>query len=115
MAKKKASSSLPSGLSPSETLRQFVGVCTGKGWLNRSIRIRQKDRQYRVFCSKDTFLAYRINEHYGVSPGVPGWVVCLVNSDQMLDDSQINHPASGELSAAAWLQCLNNGDYEILQ
>lgn len=70
-------------------------------------------KKYRIFCSDTTFIAYRINEYYGISPGMPGWAVCIVNCDQVLEDASLPNP-SDEPTTGEWLKCLSSGEFEII-
>jgi hypothetical protein len=99
---------------PMDVLEKFVALFIDKGWLNRTLRIKRHDRSYRVFCCEREFLAYRINDHWGVSPGLSGWPVCMVTQDQMIDDSEMSAFESTEPSAHDWLRCIANGDFELI-
>ncbi len=94
--------------------QQFVSLFEKKGWLNQTLRIKYRDRRYRICCNGQEFFAYRINDHWGVSHGYPGWPVCIVNSDQMIEDSDMSAFESTELSARGWLRCLTEGDFETI-
>jgi len=99
---------------PMDVFHQLIDAFTHKGWLNQTIRIRHRDRKYRVFCSGREFLAYRINEHCGVSHGFPGWIVCSVTNDKVIDDSMMSHFESTEPSAHEWLNCIADDDFELI-
>lgn len=99
---------------PAEVLQKFVGVFANKGWLNQTIRIKHRDRRYRILCSEGTFIAYRINDNCGISPGIPGWAVCIVDHDQIIEDSTMSACASTEPGAHDWLRCIANGDFEAI-
>jgi len=104
----------PAEEKPADVLEKLVGVFASKGWLNQTFRIKHRDRRYRICCSEREFFAYRINDHCGVSPGFPGWAVCIVTPDQMIEDSDMSPFASTEPSAREWLQCISEGDFELL-
>ena len=97
-----------------DVLQKFVGVFASKGWLNQTLRIKHHDRRYRICCSEREFFAYRINDHCGVSPGFPGWPVCIVTHDQIIEDSDMSAFASTEPSAHDWLRCIAEGDFELI-
>ena len=101
-------------MEPMILLGGFVRAFSDKGWLGQKVRIRHLDRRYRVFCSGDQFFAFRINDHHGVSPGLPGWIVCLVTNDGIIDDSGMSNFASTEPSAYEWLNCIADGDFELI-
>jgi hypothetical protein len=95
-------------------LQSLVGVFESKGWLNQTLRIRHRERRYRIFCSEKKFLAYRINDNCHVSHGFPGWPVCIITTDQVIDDSEMSQFPSTEPSARDWLCCINDGDFELI-
>ena len=99
---------------PSDILREFVDVFEAKGWLNRTLRIRRRDRRYRICCTEKEFLAYRINDNPGVSHGFPGWPVCRVSSHQMIDESAASPFPSKEPGVYEWLHYVTEGDFELL-
>lgn len=99
---------------PKDVLQSFVGIFEGKGWLNQTLRIKHRDRRYRICCTEREFLAYRINDHCSVLPGFPGWSVCIVNSDQIVEDSEMSRFSSSEPSAHEWLRCIAEEDFELI-
>ncbi len=99
---------------PVEVLQEFVSVFAGKGLLEQTVRIRYHDKQYRIFCSDSEFFAYRINDNYGVSPGFPGWAVCHITHDEVMEDAHMSGLASSEPSAREWLRCLAAEDFELI-
>jgi len=42
--------------------------------------------QYLISCDARAFLVYRVNEQCGVPPGIPGWPVCLVTPETVVDE-----------------------------
>jgi len=97
-----------------DVLQKLVGAFSNKGWLNQTLRIKHRDRRYRICCSAREFFAYRINDHCGVSPGLPGWAVCIVTPDEMIEDSDMSAFASTEPSAHDWLRCIDEGNFELI-
>ncbi len=104
----------PGEKKPSDILEEFVGVFRDKGWLNQTLRIKRCDRRYRICCSEGEFFAYRINDCSGVSPGFPGWPVCVVTPRRMIEDSVMSSFPSTEPSVHDWLRCMTEGDFELL-
>ena len=101
-----------SGMTP--VFQQLVSLFERRGWLNQTLRIKYRDKRYRICCNGQEFFAYRINDHWGVSHGYPGWPVCIVNPDQMIEDSDLSAFESTEPSARGWLRCLTEGDFETI-
>ena len=113
----KARDKAPRGLGenePTEVLRSFVEVFIRKGRLNQTLRIKRLGKRYRIFCSESKFFAYQINDNYGVSWGFPGWPVCIVTSDQIIDDPEMSGCASTEPRVDDWLRCIAEDDFEII-
>ena len=104
----------PGKKKPMDVLQELVVVFVNKGWLNRELRIRHGDRRYRIFCSERKFFAYRIHDNYGGSWGFPGWPVCIVTHDQIIDDSEMPVSESTGPSAQGWLRCIVEDDFEII-
>jgi len=77
---------------PGEVLDKLIDISASKGWLNKKFRIRCQDRRYWISCNEDSFFAYQINENCGLSPGVPGWTVCIIEKDYVYDGSGILDP-----------------------
>ncbi len=97
-----------------EVLSHIVALFTDKGWLNRKLKIRYRGAGYRVFCSDTEFLVYRINDNACVSPGVPGWPVCMVRQDEVFQDAEMCPFPSPEPDARDWLHCMAQGDFEVI-
>lgn len=100
---------------PLEVLQQFVGVFANKGWLNQTLRIKHRDGRYSISCSEKEFIAYRINDNCHISPGFPGWPVCIIDPDRIIEDSEMSEFVSNEPSVHGWLRCIANSDFEIIQ
>jgi hypothetical protein len=97
-----------------DVLTKIVGVFEERGWLNGTIRIRHRKGRYRIFCSEKKFLAYRINDNSHVPHGFPGWPVCIITIDQIIDDSEMSQFPSTEPSARDWLRCINDSDFDLI-
>jgi hypothetical protein len=114
MIQKQKSPRNPFPKKPPEVLEKFIGVFTGKGWLNQTIRIRHCERRYRISCSETGFIAYRINDYSSVSPGIPGWPVCFVTREQIIDDSDMTGLTSAEPTVYDWLRFIMEDDLELI-
>ena len=101
-------------MGPMDVFQSLVDIFTTRGWLNQGLRIVHRDRKYRIFCSESEFFAYRINESCNDSHGFPGWVVCTITQDRIVEDSSMCSFTSDEPSAQQWLCCIKDGDFEII-
>lgn len=104
----------PAEKKPMDVMQKFVDVFASKGWLNQTTRIKHRDKRYRIFCSEREFFAYRINDNCGISPGFPGWPICIVTHDKIIEDSHMSRFPSTEPSAHDWLCCIADGDFELI-
>jgi len=101
------------GQQTAEVLQQFVAFFAGKGWLNRRVSIRTGGVPYLLFCDEKKFLAYRMNDNWGIPPGAPGWPVCQVTCDRLFDDRKSCALPSGEPGPREWLRRLIADDFEV--
>lgn len=97
-----------------DLLQRFVEIFMSKGRLNQTLRIKHRGRRYRIFCNESKFFAYQINDNYGVSWGFPGWPVCIVTTDQVIEDTEMCTFAPAEPSVQDWLRCFAEDDFEII-
>ena len=104
----------PLEMNAPDVLQAFIDIFESRGWLNQTIRIRHRERRYRISCTETGFVAYRINDHCGISPGIPGWPVCFVTQDQIMDDSNMSKFASNEPSVLDWLRFITDSDLELI-
>ena len=56
------------------------------GILGQKLRLEFEGNKYLISCDERAFLVYRINEQDAVPPGVPGWPVCLVTAETVVDE-----------------------------
>ena len=96
-----------------DILDRFVCLFRGKGWLDRPILLQNGGTRYRLFCSENRFFAYRMNESWGISPGVPGWPVCMVTQESLFHDGSTCAIGTEEPETDEWLRLLNNADSEV--
>jgi hypothetical protein len=104
----------PAEKKPIDVMQDFVLIFSNKGWLNQTLRIKRGDRRYRLFCNERQFFVYRINDHCGGSHGFPGWPVCIVTDEKIIDDSEMCGFASTEPSPHDWLRCIADDDFEFI-
>ena len=101
------------GIRPIDILQQFINVFSSKECLNRPVLIKYQDRKYRLMCSEKQFMAFRINDNCGIAPGIPGWIVCIVDQNQIIRDSDISPLVSDEPSVYEWLHCIQENSLEV--
>jgi hypothetical protein len=59
--------------------------------LDKKIFIEHEGKRYRLLCSDQSFIVYRVNCHQNIPPGIPGWIVCQVDKTT---DCHENCPSS---------------------
>ena len=97
-----------------DVLHNLVEVFASKDWLNKSLRIRYRNKRYRISCNEEMFLAYQINDNCGLGPGVPGWPVCMIGKDYVYDEPGIPHLASTWLNMHDWLNVIIDQNFELI-
>ncbi len=100
--------------SPRDVSHKLIEIFTSKGWLNKNLRIKYQNKRYWISCSKDRFFAYQINENCGLSPGVPGWPVCIIKKDYVYDESGILDLTSTALNIHDWLNIMATQRFEVV-
>ena len=95
-------------------LQEFIAIFRSRGWLNQALQIKHREKKYRISCSETGFIAYRVNDYCHISPVIPGWPVCFVTDDHIINDSDMSKFASTEPSALDWLRCIASGDLELI-
>lgn len=105
---------VPAEKKASDMLKEFIAIFESRGWLNQSIRIKHHEKIYRISCSERVFIAYRVNDHCFISPGIPGWPICFVTNDHIANDSDMSKFDSTEPSAFDWLRFIASGDLELI-
>lgn len=98
---------------PCDVLQKLIEVFTCKGWLNNNLIIKYQDRRYRVSCNEERFFAYQINGNCGLSPGVPGWPVCIIKRDYIYDESGILDFTPTTLNIHDWLNIMTTQTFEM--
>ena len=95
-------------------LLKFIEIFRGKGWLNKKLGIKYQNKRYWISCNEERFFAYEINDNCGLGPGVPGWPVCLVETDYVYDESEISALTSTKLDTDDWLNIIASQKFELL-
>ncbi len=99
---------------PCDVLHKFIEIFASKGWLNKKFKIKYRNRRYWISCNEDRFFAYQINEYCGLSPGVPGWPVCIIRKDYVYDESGMADLTSTVLNMHDWLNIITNYNFELI-
>ena len=56
------------------------------GIYNRKLTLRHEGEEYAFSCRDEAFVVYRLVPEGGKPPGPPGWPVCLVTAEGVIDE-----------------------------
>jgi hypothetical protein len=73
--------------SPAQLLRQIQNRFRDLGLFGRTLTLTYKSGKYLVSCDAQAFAVYRLVENCHVPPGRPGWPVCLVTDEVVVDET----------------------------
>ena len=90
--------------SPAETLSRIQDRFRELGIFGRTLTLTYKDKNYLVSCSAEAFAVYRLVEKCHVPPGQPGWPVCLVTDEVMVDETSPPHLPEDEFTSGLNLE-----------
>jgi hypothetical protein len=90
--------------SPAEMLYRIQDRFRELGLFGRTLTLTHKGEKYLVSCGDQAFAVYRLVEKCHVSPGQPGWPVCLVTEEVMVDETSPPHLPEDEFSSGLGLE-----------
>lgn len=98
--------------SPAEMLRRIQDRFRELGIFGQGLSLTYQDDEYLVSCNAEAFAVYRLVSHCHVPPGQPGWPVCLVTGEVMVDETSPPHLPEDEfasgLSLEGWLDLVDS-------
>jgi hypothetical protein len=107
-----AGSESPSQPSPGELLRRIQARFRELGLFRSPLTLTYKGEKYLATCDDRVFAVYRLVDRCHVSPGRPGWPVCLVTAEVAVDETSPPHLAEDEfasgLSLEEWLKLIDS-------
>jgi hypothetical protein len=71
---------------PAELLQRIGEFFSRWGIFGHSLSLEYEGNRYRVSCDEEAFIVYRVNSGTPVKHHVPGWPVCLVNSETIFEE-----------------------------
>ncbi|MBI4963485.1 MAG: hypothetical protein HY913_09420 [Desulfomonile tiedjei] len=75
------------GRLPNVVFREIRNAFVELGILNQDLSLEHEGVRYRISCDDRMFMVYRVNENTALRHHVPGWPVCLVNSETIFEES----------------------------
>lgn len=98
--------------SPAEMLARIQDRFRELGIFGQSLSLTYQTDKYLVSCNDEAFAVYRLVAHCHVPPGQPGWPVCLVTGEVMVDETSPPHLPEDEfssgLSLEGWLDLIDS-------
>jgi hypothetical protein len=97
-------------ISPAELLRRIQTRFRELGLFGSPLTLTHNGEKYLASCDDRVFAVYRLVDRCHVSPGRPGWPVCLVTSEAVVDETSPPQMPEDEfasgLSLKEWLQLI---------
>jgi hypothetical protein len=97
---------------PAEVLRRIQDRFQELGIFGRTLILTYKEKKYLISCDAQTFAVYRLVEQCHVPPGRPGWPVCLVTGEVIVDETSPPHLSEDDfasgLSLNEWLDLIDS-------
>ena len=108
-----ASISVTREISPAELLRRIQARFRELGLFGTPLTLTHNGEKYLAACDDQAFAVYRLVDQCHVPPGRPGWPVCLVTAEAVVDETSPPHLADDEfasgLSLQGWLDLIESG------
>ena len=99
---------------PAELLGRIQARFLELGRFGSSLTLTHNGETYLATCDDRIFAVYRVLEQGHVLPGRPGWPVCLVTNEAVVDETSPPHLAEDEfasgLSLNGWLDLIESLD-----
>jgi hypothetical protein len=96
--------------SPAELLGRIQARFRELGLFGSTLTLTHNGENYLVACDGQAFAVYRLMDRCYVPPGRPGWPVCLVTAQTVVDETSPPHQADDEfasgLSLKGWLELI---------
>lgn len=99
-----------SEISPAELLGRIQARFRELGLFGSPLTLTHNGEKYLAACDDQAFAVYRLVDQGHVPPGRPGWPVCLVTAEAVVDETSPPHLADDEfasgLSLKEWLDLI---------
>jgi hypothetical protein len=90
--------------SPVELLRRIQARFRELGLFGSTLTLTHNGEQYLATCDDRVFAVYRRVDQGHVSPGRPGWPVCLVTAEAVVDETSPPHLPEDEFASGLGLK-----------
>ena len=99
-------------ISPAELLGRIQARFRELGLFGSTLTLTHNGEKYLASCDDRVFVVYRLVEKGHVPPGRPGWPVCLVTAETVVDETSPPHLADDEfasgLNLKEWLELIES-------
>lgn len=96
---------------PAEGLGQIQALFKKLGLFEKKLTLSHQGHKYLARCDAHSFTVYRLIDKCHLPPGEPGWPVCLVTPDSIIDETSPPHleqdDFSSGLTLSDWLQLID--------
>jgi hypothetical protein len=89
--------------SPGELLRRIQARFRELGCFGSPLTLTHKGEKYLAACDERVFAVYRLLDRGHLPPGRPGWPVCLVTHEVVVDETSPPHLAEDEFASGLGL------------
>ena len=98
--------------SPAELLGRIQARFRELGLFGSPLTLTHNGEKYLAACDDQAFVVYRLVGQCHVPPGRPGWPVCLVTAETVVDETSPPHLPDDEfasgLSLEGWLELIES-------
>jgi hypothetical protein len=90
--------------SPAELLARIQARFRAQGIFGATLTLTHQGEKYLVSCDDQAFAVYRLVEKCHLPPGRPGWPVCLVTAEVVVDETSPPHLPEDEFASGLGLK-----------
>jgi len=98
--------------SAENVFRHVRGFFQELGILGRMLSLEYEGASYRISCDERSFMVYRVSSNTILRHHLPGWPVCMVNSDLIFEECE--SPGLGQdhyscsMNVEKWLEMIDD-------
>lgn len=96
-------------ISPEEMLQRIQDLFTELGLTGQNLTLTHAGQKYLAGCTGWAFTVYRLTTQCHLPPGHPGWPVCVVTDEAVMDESSAPNISEDEFTSG-----LNLEDWLVL-
>jgi hypothetical protein len=91
-------------ISPAELLTRIQARFRELGRFGSSLTLTHNGEKYLAACDDQAFADYRLVDRCHVPPGRPGWPVCLVTAQTVVDETSPPHQTGDKFASGLGLE-----------